>query len=110
MHSHRMNEKMLQAWLIVLSTGSISSAHCTCMARLSQCCSHTAAIAFALHTGTTDDELSCTEKLSTWNQPKTKLNVVGKKMNDIHWGKKIQQLQWYVQFYSLVSKETYNKF
>lgn len=83
-----MNESFCKAWLIVLSSGAISSAHCTCMAGLGECCSHTAAIAFALHCETSDEDSSCTDNLCTWNVPKSKRKIEPKKINDIDWGKR----------------------
>ena len=45
------NDKPLEAWVIVSSDGTVQSAHCTCMAGLSEGCSHIAAVLFALEHG-----------------------------------------------------------
>ncbi|KAL3854679.1 hypothetical protein ACJMK2_013938 [Sinanodonta woodiana] len=50
-HSMRVREKPLEPWVIVATDGSVETAHCTCMAGLGECCTHVAAICFALETG-----------------------------------------------------------
>lgn len=85
-----MREKNLRTWLIILQDGSISSAHCSCMAGLGEVCSHVAAIAFFLHfRHTSEEELSCTDKLAAWPVPAAPKNVIPKRMNQINWGKDI---------------------
>ncbi|XP_057651515.1 uncharacterized protein LOC130891040 isoform X2 [Diorhabda carinulata] len=39
-HFQRKREKSLKIWIIILKDTSISSAHCTCMAGLSDVCNH----------------------------------------------------------------------
>ncbi|XP_051158523.1 uncharacterized protein LOC127279907 [Leptopilina boulardi] len=63
-HSQRMNASNLQVWIKIFSSGTISTAHCTCMAGLGEVCSHVAAILFALELGLLTDETSCTGKLA----------------------------------------------
>lgn len=47
-HSQRMNEKALQVWFLAKIDGEIICAHCTCIAGLSETCSHVAALCFAV--------------------------------------------------------------
>lgn len=66
----RINEKPLQPWVIVSSDGSIESAHCTCMAGLGECCSHTAAVLFALETAARlRGEATVTDTSAYWKFP-----------------------------------------
>ncbi|XP_041955495.1 uncharacterized protein LOC121714280 [Alosa sapidissima] len=48
-HSQYLNKEPLKAWLAAKTDGTIITAHCTCKAGLSEACSHTAAVAFALY-------------------------------------------------------------
>lgn len=58
------------------------------MAGLGEVCSHVAAVAFFLHIKYSKVAvLSCTDKLSVWNVPKTAKVVFPKKIKDIDWGK-----------------------
>lgn len=43
-----MNNPPLKVWIICEEEGSIISAHCTCMAGLSEVCSHIGALLYAL--------------------------------------------------------------
>ena len=47
-HSMRVNDTPLEPWLIIADDGVVQSAHCTCMAGLSEGCSHIAAVLFAI--------------------------------------------------------------
>lgn len=69
-----MREKPLNAWLIILDDGSVSSAHCNCMAGLSEVCSHAAAILFYLHArpNKCDEPVACTSQLAQWPIPPLK--------------------------------------
>lgn len=49
MHSLRLNEKPLHTWVITEFSGAVLCAHCTCVAGLSECCSHVGAILFFIH-------------------------------------------------------------
>lgn len=44
-----MNDTSLQTWMIAKKDGKIISAHCTCVAGLSESCSHVGAICFAVN-------------------------------------------------------------
>ena len=46
-HSQRMNDPLVQLWVIAESNGSIFSAHCVgCKAGLAESCSHVASVLF----------------------------------------------------------------
>ncbi|KAK2189829.1 hypothetical protein NP493_96g12029 [Ridgeia piscesae] len=47
----RVNDKPLEAWVIVSHDGTVQSAHCTCMAGLSEGCSHITEVLFTLEHG-----------------------------------------------------------
>jgi hypothetical protein len=47
-HSMRIHDQPLEPWLIVSDDGSVQSAHCTCLAGLSEGRSHIAAVQFAI--------------------------------------------------------------
>lgn len=95
-HSQRKREKLLLVWIIILKDTSISSAHCTCMAGLSEVCSHVATVLFYLHARPNTSEDSgpgpaSTEKLSVWPVPPQK-NVEMLRVRDMNLaGKKSQQ-------------------
>ncbi|GLV46247.1 hypothetical protein CBL_12324 [Carabus blaptoides fortunei] len=55
----------------MIENGSVSSAHCTCIADLEEVCSHVAAVLFALHARSSIDTDSCTEKWTLWPIPST---------------------------------------
>ncbi|XP_039465200.1 uncharacterized protein LOC120438827 [Oreochromis aureus] len=46
LHSQRLNEPALRPWVIVSTTGKVEAAHCTCMARVAETCTHVAALLF----------------------------------------------------------------
>ncbi|XP_049459045.1 uncharacterized protein LOC125905196 [Epinephelus fuscoguttatus] len=46
MHSQRLNEAPLKAWVILSSTGVVRAAHCTCMAGVGETCTHIGALLF----------------------------------------------------------------
>lgn len=48
-HSQRMNDTPLKPWILAKSDGKIICAHCTCVAGLSESCSHVGAICFAIN-------------------------------------------------------------
>lgn len=47
-HSQKMNEPPLQVWILANMDGKIICAHCTCVAGLSETCSHVGAICYAV--------------------------------------------------------------
>lgn len=44
----KLDEAYLTPWIIIKENGSVSSAHCTCVAGLSETCSHVSTVLFAL--------------------------------------------------------------
>eukprot|EP00795_Rhopilema_esculentum_P010025 gene10025-18655_t len=46
MHSQRINEEFLRPWVAASDDGTILCAHCNCMARLGESCSHIGALLF----------------------------------------------------------------
>ena len=69
-HSMRINDKPLDPWLLISEDGTVQSAHCTCMAGLSEGCSHIAAALFAMENGTRlTQEASVTDVPSYWIFP-----------------------------------------
>lgn len=49
MHSQRLNDSASHAWILAELDGKVLCAHCTCIAGLSETCSHVGAICFAIH-------------------------------------------------------------
>ena len=47
-YSMRVSEKPLEPWILMNEYGSVSSAHCTCMAGLAEACSHIGTVLFCL--------------------------------------------------------------
>ena len=65
-----INEKPLEPWLIVCSDGTVQAPHCTCMAGLSEGCSHIAAVIFTLeHVSRISKEASITDVPAYWLFP-----------------------------------------
>ena len=66
----RISEKPLEPWIIIDKSGTVQSAHCTCMAGLSEGCSHVAAVLFAMENGTRIlHETSVTDVPAYWLFP-----------------------------------------
>ena len=62
-HSQRVREMPLKTWLLVETNGTVCSAHCNCMAGLSEACSHIGAVLFALEVGVRMREsVTCTQE------------------------------------------------
>lgn len=87
-----MNEKPLRPRLILLPDGTISSAHCTCMAGLGEAYSHSTTVDFfILHCHLlgqkSAEALSCMDKLSAWTVPNLVKAITPRKIKDINWGR-----------------------
>ena len=82
----RINEKPLDSWVLANSDGEITSAHCTCMAGLGECCSHIGAILFALETSTRmRKEATVTDVPAYWMFPsQANLDTPYKKVKDMN--------------------------
>ena len=48
MYSMRLNEKLLQPWIVISQSGVVVSAHCDCMAGLAETCTHVGALLLKL--------------------------------------------------------------
>ena len=69
-HSMMINDKPLDPWLLISEDGTVQSAHCTCMAGLSEGCSHIAAVLFAMENGTRiTQDASVTDVPAYWLFP-----------------------------------------
>ena len=68
-HSQHVNEPLLQVWVICEDDGAINSAHCTCMAGLSEVCSHVGAILFYLESAFRVAK-TCTQTDCKWKEPR----------------------------------------
>ena len=70
-HSQRMNDPLVQMWIITNKDGTILSAHCAgCMADVENCCSHIASVLFYIECWTrVNGKLSCTKVKCTWLLP-----------------------------------------
>ena len=70
-HSQRMNDSLVELWIIAGSDGSIFSAHCVgCKAGLAESCSHVASVLFYIECWTRiNGKLACTQVKCTWLLP-----------------------------------------
>lgn len=70
-HSQRMNDPLIQIWIINETDGSIASAHCLgCKAGLAESCSHVASVMFYIEAWNHLKETeSCTQVKCTWLLP-----------------------------------------
>ena len=48
MYSMRLNEKLLQPWVLISQSGVVVSAHCGCMAGLAETCTHVGTLLFKI--------------------------------------------------------------
>lgn len=65
-----MNLPPLQAWNICQQDGSVVTAHCMCMAGISEVCSHVGALLYAAeYISTAKANTSCTDVRAMWNVP-----------------------------------------
>nr|XP_008197544.2 PREDICTED: uncharacterized protein LOC103314164 [Tribolium castaneum] len=73
LHSQRLNEPMLQPWIIAEKEGNICSAHCTCIAGLGEVCTHVGALLFTVELNVRDlEETTVTGKKAYWMPPSGK--------------------------------------
>lgn len=83
-----MKIKPVDVWVIVAKDGSISSAHCTCMAGNSEVCSHVGAILFAAeYANTMKQSRSCTDVKAAWAVPSLSSNIAVVPVKKMDWGK-----------------------
>ncbi len=68
-HSQRISDTPLRPWVAIQKDGQVISAHCTCMAGLSEVCSHIAATLFAMESAIRHvQSKSCTSGPRQWGQ------------------------------------------
>lgn len=84
-HSQRMNDPLIQIWIIVETDGSIVSAHCLgCKAGLAEACSHVASVMFYIEAWNRLKETqSCTQVKCTWLLPAYVKDVPYARVRDI---------------------------
>ena len=84
-HSQRMNDPLVNIWMIVEKDGTIISAHCLgCKAGLAESCSHIASAMFYIEAVTRiQGKLACTQAKCTWILPTYVNEVPYAKVRDI---------------------------
>ena len=84
-HSQRMNDPLVNIWMIVEKDGTIISAHCLgCKAGLAESCSHVASVMFYIEAVTwINGKLACTQAKCTWILPTYVNEVPYGKVRDI---------------------------
>ena len=66
----RLNEAPTNPWVAIKANGLVSTAHCTCMARLGESCSHVGALLFTVEAAINLRKArTCTELLCLWREP-----------------------------------------
>ena len=85
-HSQRMNDPLVQLWIITTKEGTVVSGHCAgCMAGLGECCSHIASVLFYLEVWTRlNGKLAGTQVKCTWLLPTTVKQVDYARAKDIN--------------------------
>lgn len=65
-----MNDLPLKVWILINSDGSVPTGHCTCMAGISEVCSHVAAVLYAVEFVASERKnTSCTDIRAMWKVP-----------------------------------------
>ena len=84
-HSQRMNDPLVDVWLIAASDGTILSAHCLgCKAGLAESCSHVASALFYIECwARINGKLACTQVKCTWLLPTYVSEVSYERVKDI---------------------------
>mgnify|MGYP000008269787 FL=1 len=84
-HSQRMNDPLVDIWIIAERDGTIISAHCLgCKAGLAESCSHVASVMFYIEAVTRiQGKLACTQAKCTWILPTYVNEVPYAKVGDI---------------------------
>lgn len=92
-HSQRLNAKPLEVWVIAETGGTVKSAHCTCIAGLSESCSHVAALLFYVEDLVRKTERkTVTDMPAYWTAPSKQI-VKYAKVEDIDFSTPIRQLR-----------------
>ncbi|XP_022791052.1 uncharacterized protein LOC111330459 [Stylophora pistillata] len=84
-HSQRMNDPLVDIWLITGKDGRIFSAHCLgCKAGLAESCSHVASVLFYIECCTRiNGKLACTQVKCSWLLPTYVSNVTYARAKEI---------------------------
>eukprot|EP00058_Branchiostoma_floridae_P011877 XP_002597365.1 hypothetical protein BRAFLDRAFT_66500 [Branchiostoma floridae] len=84
-HSQRMNDPLVDIWLICGTDGAVISAHCLgCKAGLAESCSHVASVLFYIECWTRlHGKLACTQVKCTWILPTYVKEVPYARVEDI---------------------------
>ena len=83
-HSQRLNEAPLEAWVIAQSSGEILSAHCNCLAGLAEVCTHIASLLFWTEISLKIIESSTvTDRAAFWVAPSNPSHLQPQKIQDI---------------------------
>ena len=84
-HSQRMNDPLVNIWIIAEKDGTIISAHCLgCKGELAESCSHVASVMFYIEAVTRiQGKLACTQAKCTWILPTYVNEVPYAKVKDI---------------------------
>lgn len=84
-HSQRMNDPLVDIWIITGKDGRIYSAHCLgCKAGLAESCSHVASVLFYIECWTRiHGKLACTQVKCTWLLPSYVNKVTYARVKDI---------------------------
>ncbi|XP_065089822.1 uncharacterized protein LOC135711010 [Ochlerotatus camptorhynchus] len=90
-HSMKLREGMLKPWIILDQRGNIIYAHCTCVAGISETCSHVSAILYSLanlHAQSINRKITVTDMPCYWRQPSKNIRTdLYKKVRDVSYGK-----------------------
>lgn len=83
--------KPLDVWCLITKDGSVSTAHCTCMAGNSEACSHIGALLFTAEDTykrkcVHDDNTSCTDVLAVWPVPGLSTKVPIRPLKEMNLG------------------------
>ncbi|XP_062551643.1 uncharacterized protein LOC134216876 [Armigeres subalbatus] len=89
--SMKLKENMLRPWIIIDVRGNIIYAHCTCVAGITETCSHVSAVLYALanlHAQSINHKLTVTDFPCYWRQPTKNVRTdLYKKVRNIGYGK-----------------------
>ena len=67
-HSYAISASPLQTWIIVNTSGAIACGHCTCMAGLSETCSHVRALLYWMEYKVRTQEAVLQAQIHGWSQ------------------------------------------
>nr|CAH7751688.1 unnamed protein product [Callosobruchus chinensis] len=89
--SEGANSKPLHVWCLITKDGSVSTAHCTCLAGNCEACNHIGAVLFTAENanrkrGHQQEGTSCTDVLTECSQPSSFSQVPIVPVRDMNWG------------------------